>query len=61
MIADPAVPEEEKIVPNTNNVSLETGPKQYKKYITTQLNSVVPSANKIKEKYKKQHRKKQTG
>ena len=61
IIADPVVPEEEKILPNTNNVSLDTGPKQSKKYITTQLNSVVRSANKIKEKYKKQHRKKQIG
>lgn len=53
------MPEEDIIIPNTNNVSLDTGPKQSKKYITTQLNSAKLAANKIKKKYKKQQHKTQ--
>ena len=48
IIAELVVPEEDIIIPNTNNVSLDTGPKQSKKYITTQLNSAKLAANKIK-------------
>ena len=47
IIAELVVPEEDIIIPNTNNVSLDTGPKQSKKYITTQLNSAKLAANKI--------------
>ena len=61
LIAEPSLPEEEMFIPGTNNVSLDTGPKQSNKYITTQLNSAVRADNKIKEKYKKQRRKKQLG
>ena len=48
IIAELVVPEEDIIIPNTNNVSLDAGPKQSKKYITTQLNSAKLAANKIK-------------
>ena len=50
ILAEPAVPQPDVIIPGTNNVSIDSGPQQSKKYITTQLNSAVKAANKIKEK-----------
>ena len=51
ILAEPAIPE----VPLSDNltVSLDTGPKQIKNYITTNLNSAVIAANKIKNKYRR--------
>ena len=51
IIAEPAIPE----VPLSDNltVSLDTGPKQIRKYITTNLNIAVLAANKIKNKYRR--------
>ena len=56
ILAEPAVPQPEIIIPDTNNVSIDSSPQKSEKYITTQLN-VVKAANKIKEKYKKQQKK----
>ena len=58
IIAEPGVPEDEIIIPDTNSVSIDTGPKQSKKYITTRMKGGVRAAKKVKEKYKKQQRKK---
>ena len=57
IVAEPAIPQVDIIVPDTNSVSLDNGPKQSKKYITTRINSAIRAANKIKEKYKKQNKK----
>ena len=61
IIAEPAVPEDEIIIRDTNSVSIETSPKQSKKYITTHMKGAVMAAKKVKEKYKKQEHKKQIG
>ena len=61
IIAEPAVPEDEIIIRDTNSVSIETSPKQSKKYITMRMKGAVRAAKKVKEKYKKQEHKKQTG
>ena len=37
IIAEPAVPEDGIIIPDTNGVSIDAGPKQSKKYITTRM------------------------
>ena len=47
------VDQPEIIVPNTETVSIDSRPKQTKKYITTRMNSAIRAANKIKNKYKK--------
>ena len=47
ILAEPAVPQPEIIIPDTNKVSIDSGPQKSKKYITTWLNSVVKAANKI--------------
>ena len=57
ILAEPAVPQPEITIPDTNNVSIDSSPQKSEKYITTQLNNVVKAANKIKEKYKKQQKK----
>ena len=51
IIAEPAIPE--VTLSDNLTVSLDTGPKQIKKYITTNLNSAVIAANKIKNKYRR--------
>ena len=61
IIAEPAVPEDEIIIPDTNSVSVDTGSKQSKKYIMTHMKGAVRTAKKVKEKYKKQQCKKQIG
>ena len=48
ILAEPVVPQPDIIIPDTNNVSIDSGPQQSKKYITTRLNSAVKAANKIK-------------
>ena len=37
IIAEPAVPEDGIIIPDTNGVSIDAGPKQSKKHITTRM------------------------
>ena len=61
IIAEQAVPEDEIIRPDTNSVSIDTGPKQSKKYITTIMKGSVRAAERVKEKYKNHQRKKQIG
>ena len=58
---EPAVPQPDIIIPDVNTVSIDTGPKQSKKYVATQMNSAVIAANKVQEKYKKQLKKKSVG
>ena len=53
ILAEPAIDQPEIIVPNTETVSIDSGPKQTKKYITTRMNSAIKAANKIRNKYKK--------
>ena len=53
IIAEPAVPEDEIIIPDTNTVSIDTGLKESKKYIMTCIKEIVRAAERVKEKYKK--------
>ena len=48
ILAEPAVPQPEMSIPDTNNVSIDSGPQKSKTYLTNWLNSVVKAANKIK-------------
>ena len=48
IIAEQAVPEDEIIRPDTNSVSIDTGPKQSKKYITTIMKGSVRAAERVK-------------
>ena len=58
ILVEPAIPQPNVVVPNTDSVSLDTGPQKSKRNITTHMKKVIREANRIKEKYKKQQRKK---
>ena len=53
IVAEPAISDDEIIVLDTNKVSIDTSPKQSKKFITTRIKEAVRTAEKVKEKYKK--------
>ena len=53
IVAEPAISDDEIIVLDTNKVSIDTSPKQSKKFITTRIKGAVRTAEKVKEKYKK--------
>ena len=59
VLAKPAKPS--PILSDNLSVSKHTGPPQSKKYITTRKNTTVKTANKIKDKYKKQLQRKKIG
>ena len=54
ILAEPAIPQPNIETLNTDSASLDTGPQQSKKYVTTRMKNVVKEANRIKEKHKKQ-------
>ena len=58
IIAEPAISDHEIFVTNTNEVSIDTGPNQRKKFITTRMRGALRAAEKVKEKYKKQRKRK---
>ena len=58
IIAELAISDEEIFVTNTNEVSIDTGPNQRKKIITARMRGALRAAEKVKEKYKKQRKKK---
>ena len=58
IIAEPAISDDEIFVPNINEVSIDTGPNQRKKFITARMRGALRAAEKVKEKYKKQRKKK---
>ena len=49
---EPAVPQPDIIIPDANTVSMDTGPKQSKTFVATQMNSAVIAANKVQENIK---------
>ena len=58
ILAKPATGQSETIVLNTKTISINGGPKQTKKFVTTQMNSAILAANQINNKYKKPKKKK---
>ena len=52
IVAEPAIPQLDIIIPDTNTISIDNGPEQSKKHITTRMNSSIRASNKIKEKYR---------
>ena len=52
IVAEPAIPQLDMIIPDTNTISIDNGPEQSKKHITTRTNSSIRASNKIKEKYR---------
>ena len=54
ILAEQAIPQPNIETLNTDSASLDTGPQQSKKYVTTRMKNVVKEANRIKEKHKKQ-------
>ena len=53
IVAEPVISDDEIIVLDTNKISIDTSPKQSKKFITTRIKGAVGTAEKVKEKYKK--------
>ena len=61
IIAQPALPEDEIIILDTNSVSIDAGPKQSKKYITTRMKGAVKAAERVKENIKNNNVKNKQG
>ena len=54
IIAEPAVSNEEIIIPDTTHIGRDTGPSKRKKFVTTRMKGAVSAAERIKKIYKKQ-------